>query len=163
MYNFIALAVLVTGITQDPAAFNHARYEDSTIEALIERAEAFDSHESGQSVLTPPLPMHLHASVESYPKTCSDELPHLLMRTVKIPDPPPMGWCMKVKGESGAVVNVWVQDSVAPFIAEESELGQAIELWTLWLFVNASDRKPYFIVNGIGPAVERPASSDAGT
>ena len=163
MYNFVAFTLLMAGISQDPAAFNYARYEESTIEAVIKRADAFDSHESGQSVLTPPLPFHLRAAVESYPTICPDELPHLLMRTVGIPNPPPMGWCMKVKGESGAVVNLWVQDSFAQFITEEYDLGQDIELWALWLFVNDSDRKPYFVVNGIGPAEEKAAGSDGGT
>ena len=52
--------------------------------------------------------------------------------------------------------------AVVPGVAEY-ELGDGIELWALWLFVNASDRKPYFIVNAIGPAITPPSESPDGT
>lgn len=151
MSKVLGVLVFFAAFSASAAEFDYARYGDSSIENLMERAEAFDAHESGQSVLTPPQPVHLRANVHSYPTACSDELPALLMRTVGIVKPPPMKWCMSVKGDNGSVVNLWVQDSFAPFVAEEYELGEEIELWALWLFVNASDRKPYFVVNAIGP------------
>ena len=149
-----AAAVLLASFSWSASAFDYTRYKDSSVEALIERAAAFDVHESGQSVLTPPQPIHLRAAVHSYPKACPDELPAIAMRTVGIAEPPSMKWCMTVKGEKGSLVNLWVQDSFAYAIAEEYELGEEIELWALWLFVNASDRKPYFVLNAIGPAEE---------
>jgi hypothetical protein len=154
-----AAAVLLGSFSWSASAFDYARYENSSVEALMERAAAFDVHESGQSVLTPPQPVHLRAAVHSYPKACPDELPAIAMRTVGISEPPSMKWCMTVKGEKGSLVNLWVQDSFAHFIAEEYELGDEIELWALWLFVNASDRKPYFVLNAIGPAAE-PGTAD---
>ena len=152
MRKSFALVVLLCTFWGRAAAFDYARYEESSVETLVERAAAFDIHESGQSVLTPPRPVHLRAWVHSYPEPCPDDLPALLMRTVGIAEPPPMKWCMTVKGEKGSLVNVWVQDSFAHFIAEEYRSGEEIELWALWLFVNASDRKPYFVANAIGPA-----------
>lgn len=148
----IAIVVFFSSFSWSASAFDFARYESSSVEALIERSAAFDVHESGQSVLTPPQPVHLRAAVHSYPKACSDELPAIAMRTVGIAEPPSMKWCMTVKGAKGSLVNFWVQDSLAHFIEEEYELGDEIELWALWLFVNASDRKPYFVLNAIGPA-----------
>jgi hypothetical protein len=155
----LAFAVLLCSFSCSALEFNYARYEHSSIEALVERAAAFHTHEAGQSVLMPPQAVHLRGAVQSYPIACSDQLPNLLMRTIGIADPPAMKWCMSVKGEKGSVISLWVQDSFAHFVAEEYELDDEIELWALWLFVNASDRKPYFVVNAIGPA-EEPEAED---
>ena len=160
----ISLLTLLLAISNWPAeSFDYGRYVDSSLDALIERALAFDIHESGQSVLTPTKPVHLHAPLLSFPKPCPDELPLLLLRTTGASKSPPMKWCMQVKSESGQPINMWVQDSVAPFIKEEYELGDEIELWAIWLFVNASDRKPYFVVNSIGPSNESSPNDTGGT
>jgi hypothetical protein len=60
-------------------------------------------------------------------------------------------------------VNLWLQDSFAQLVSEEYRLGEEIELWALWLFVNASDRKPYFVVNAIGPSEEPEHENPDGT
>ena len=163
MWKLIAGVVLMLSPAASAAAFDYGRYEDSSVEELIERASEFDIHESGQSVVTPPQPVHLYTALQRYPQPCSGELPTLLLRAIGISEAPQMNWCMTVRGESGQTVNLWVQDSFAPRIREEYELGGGIELWALWLFVNASDRKPYFIVNAIGAAKEPPSDSVDGT
>ena len=160
----ISILTLFLAVSNAPAeSFDYSRYVDSSLDSLIERALAFDIHESGQSVLTPTKPVHLHAPLLSLPKPCPDELPILLLRTTGASESPSMRWCMQVKSESGQPINMWVQDSVAPFIKEEYQLGDRIELWAIWLFVNATDRKPYFVVNSIGPAIETSASDVGGT
>lgn len=156
-----AMLLLLAALSGQEPSFDYARYEASDVEALIKRAAAFDVHESGQSLLTPPLAVHLRAAIVSFPKACPDELPAMLLRAVKVPDPPSMKWCMRVKGKSGETVNLWVQDAFAHAVSEEYGLGDEIELWALWLFVNASDRKPYLVVNAIGPASEAGQDSPA--
>lgn len=159
----VTVLALLAALSGQAPSFNYARYEASDVDALIERAEAFDVHESGQSVLTPPLAVHLRAAIVSFPQPCPDELPTMFLRVVRVADPPSMKWCMRVKGKSGQTVNLWVQDSFAHFVAEEYRLGEEIELWALWLFVNATDRKPYFVVNAIGPAKEPMPENPDGT
>jgi hypothetical protein len=154
MHTGLALAVVMVVLTGQAQTFDYTRYEASSVDALIERASAFDTHESGQSVLTPPLPVHIRAPIVSFPKDCPDYLPATALRILGVSDPPSMKWCMSVKGDSGQTVNLWIQDSFAHFVREEYEVGDEIELWALWLFVNATDHKPYFVVNAIGPAVE---------
>ena len=154
MSSGIAAIVFLAALGGSPPAFDHTRYEESSVDALLERAAAFDIHESGQSVLTPPLPVHIRAPIVTYPQECPDDMPTMFLRVVGVKEPPAMKWCMAVQGASGQRVNMWVQDSFAPSIVEEYELGDEIELWALWLFVNATDRKPYFVVNAIGAANE---------
>jgi len=151
MSSGISTLVLLTLGASAPA-FNYARYEASSVDELLERAAAFDIHETGQSILTPPRPVHIRAPIASYPQACPDDMPAMLLRAVGVKEPPAMKWCMTVQGTSGQRVNLWVQDSFAPRIAEEYKLGDEIEVWALWLFVNATDRKPYFVVNAIGEA-----------
>jgi hypothetical protein len=158
-----AVLVFLAALSGQASSFDYARYDASDVDALIERAAAFDIHESGQSVLTPPLAVHLHAAIVSIPQACPDELPNMFLRVVGVPDPPSMKWCMRVKGKSGETVNLWLQDSFAQLVSEEYRLGGEIELWALWLFVNASDRKPYFVVNAIGPSEEREQKNPDGT
>ena len=163
MWKLIAGVVLMLSPAASAAAFDYGRYEESSIEELIESASEFDIHEAGQSVVMPPRPVHLYTAIHRYPKPCSGELPTLLLSAIGISEAPQMNWCMVARGESGQTVNLWVQDSFAPRRREEYELGDGIELWALWLFVNASDRKPYFIVNAIGPAITPPSESPDGT
>jgi hypothetical protein len=163
MSSGIAGLFFLAAIGGSSSAFDYARYEDSSVDALLKRAAVFDIHESGQSVLTPPRPVHIRAPIVSYPKTCGDEMPAMFLRVVGVKEPPAMKWCMSVQGVSGQTVNLWVQDSFTSFIAEEYELGDEIELWALWLFVNATDRKPYLVVNAIGAAEEPIAEQPDGT
>lgn len=152
----LACLLTITAAPSDGADFDFDRYEDTTLEAILQRTRAFDHHDDGQSVLTPPLSLHFKARIESMPKACPDKLPLMYMRAVGVVEQPSMKWCMGLRGAGDVVVSAWVQDSVAPFVAQEYQLGDELELWAVWLFVNASDRKPYFVVNAIGPGGRTP-------
>ncbi len=67
-------------------------------------------------------------------------------------DMPSINTCMQIESKKGERIGVFIQDSIAGYVEKEYGLGQEIHLWSLWLFVNASDKKPYFVINAIGDA-----------
>jgi hypothetical protein len=158
----LLLALLFSSASAD-VEFNHASYTSADIDELVEQSRHYTPEETtGQTLLTPPIKVHLLAQVESYPEPCPDELPHILLKTVRVPDPPPMGRCMQLRSKTGSVVNTWIQESISDFVREEYALGEPIEVRALWLFVNGSDKKPYFVINGIGPSDEPESGERAG-
>jgi hypothetical protein len=158
---YLLLALLFSSASAE-GEFNYASYTSADIDELVEQSRHFTPGETtGQTLLTPPKKVHLLAQVESYPKPCPDELPHILLKTVRVLDPPPMGRCMQLRSQSGSIINAWIQESISDFVREEYALGDPIEVRALWLFVNGSDKKPYFVINGIGPSDE-PESSERG-
>ena len=158
----LLLAFLISSAPDD-SQFVYASYASADIDDLVEQSRSFTPEENtGQTVLTPPKKVHLIAHLESYPKACPEQLPVLLLKTVGIQDPPPMGRCMQLRSKSGVVVNTWIQESISDFVEEEYALGDSIEVRALWLFVNGSNKKPYFLVNSIGPGDE-PESGEAKT
>ena len=57
---------------------------------------------------------------------------------------------MSIETTNGHILGLYIQDSIAGFIKEEYEIGDKMHLWTMWIFVNSSDNKPYFLINAIG-------------
>ena len=161
-YLAILTALLAGGLASP--SFDYASYERKSVEELLERSKSFDPDKTeGQSLLMPPKRVHLSAQLVSHPKPCDDFLPKLLLKTTGVSDPPEMGHCMQLGAQDGTKINLWVQGTIAPYVKDEYEIGDTVEVWALWLFVNSSDRKPYFIVNAIGPRDDVPVASGNGT
>jgi hypothetical protein len=146
-------AVLIAG---DLYAFDYASYELRDLDEVISQAKAYDPEKTtGQSVLMPPQRIHLYEKVARYPFKCESR-PIVVMLAMAIKrkeqEMPPMNYCMQIQSKNGEKIAVVVQNSIADYVEKEYDLGQKIHLWSLWLFVNASDKKPYFVINAIGEA-----------
>lgn len=149
------LFALLAAATRAAAAFDYASYQPADIDELIEQSRGYTPEETeGQTLFTSPRKVRLVAELHAYPWPCPDLLPHTLLKTIGVAEPPPMARCMQLRSSGGGVVLLWIQESIAEFVEEEYALGDPIEVRALWLFVNGSDKKPYFVVNGIGPGNE---------
>ena len=153
----ILLAVLLAG---NLYAFDYASYNLRDLDEIIAESKMYDPEQtSGQSLLIPPPRIHLYEKLVGYPFKCDGQpvvfiLAMALNKTVD--EMPSINSCMQIESKTGEKIGVFAQDSIAQYIEKEYHPGQKIHLWSLWLFVNSSDKKPYFVINAIGDA-EGPA------
>lgn len=134
-------------------AFDYSSYELRDAEEIYQESKNYDPDEKeGQSVLTPALRIHLYEKIYRFPEKCDAFLATSILKVGGIPKDsiPPINYCMSIETSKGNKIGLYVQDSIARFVEEEYEIGDKMHLWTLWIFVNSSDKKPYFVVNAIG-------------
>jgi hypothetical protein len=148
--------LLVLFVSGSVSAFDYASYEPKDLDDIITASKAYDPEKTtGQSLLRPPPRVHLHEKLARYPFKC-DTRPIVFMLALAmnrtIDEMPPMNTCMQIESKKGEKIGAFIQDSIAGYVEEEYAIGQKIHLWSLWLFVNSSDKKPFFVVNGIGDA-----------
>lgn len=132
-------------------------YESRDLDDIIDEAKRYDPDKTtGQSLLTPPPTIHLFERLVRYPFKCDDARPIALMLSMATnrteQEMPAINNCMVIQSKSGEKIGLFIQDSIAGYVEKEYDLGQEIHLWSLWLFVNSSDKKPYFVINAIGEA-----------
>jgi len=147
---FVALTISLTSQAED---FNYSSYKNTPLAEILEESKLYDPEKKeGQSILMPSPKIHLFEMLSMFPKKCDTFLPIFVLNTIGIPTGslPPINYCMSIKTEDNVYVNLYIQDSIAGFVAEEYKLGDKIHLNVMWLFVNSSDKKPYFLVNGLG-------------
>ncbi len=156
----IVLALLLAGNLH---AFEYASYELKDLDDVINESKKYEPEKTtGQSLLTPPPRIHLYEKLIRYPFKC-DARPIVFMLAKALDrtenDMPSINTCMQIESKKGEKIGVFLQDSIAVFVEKEYDLGQNIHMWSLWLFVNCSDKKPYFVINAIGNP-ERAATAD---
>ena len=150
----IMLILLVLLFAGNLQAFDFQSYKLRDLDEIINESNLYDPEKTeGQSLLIPPHRIHLYEKIIKYPFKCDGELiQFLLIMTTGVPKEklPSVNTCMQIESRKGVKIGVFIQDSIAEYIEKEYELGQRIHLRCLWLFVNSSDKKPYFVVNAIG-------------
>lgn len=150
-------------------AFDYASYKFKDLDEIVCKSKFYDPERTeGQSLLIPPPRIHLFEKLIRYPFKCDGQpIEYLLMVATRLPIEkiPSVNMCMQIESRNGEKIVVFIQDSISEYVQKEYELGQKIHLWASWLFVNSSDKKPYFVVNGIGPPedAEQVASPEGGT
>jgi hypothetical protein len=135
-------------------AFDYSSYELRDLDEIISESKMYEPEKTtGQSLLMPPRRIHLYEKLVRYPFKC-DCRPIVFMLGMALnrteDEMPLINTCMQIESKKGEKIGVFKQDSIAGYIEKEYGLGQEIHLWSLWLFVNASDKKPYFVINAIG-------------
>jgi hypothetical protein len=138
-------------------AFDYVSYKPRDLDEIIGESKIYDPEKTtGQSLLTPPPRIHLYEKLVRYPFKC-DTRPIVLMLAMafnrKEDEMPLINTCMQIESKTGEKIGVFIQDSIAQYVEKEYDLGQKVHLWSMWLFVNSSDKKPYFVINAIGDAV----------
>jgi hypothetical protein len=136
-------------------AFDYQSYKLRDLDEIISESRLYDPEmNTGQSLLIPPHRIHLFEKLVKYPFKCEDAFPIAIMLAMALgrteDEMPSISTCMVIESKTGEKIGVFIQDSIAQYIEKEYEPGQKIHLWSLWLFVNSSDKKPYFVINGIG-------------
>ena len=135
-------------------AFDYSSYELRDLDEIIRESKIYEPEKTtGQSLLMPPRRIHLYEKLVRYPFKCDCRpivflLAMALGKTEK--EMPSINTCMQIESKKGEKIGVFIQDSIAGYVEKGYALGQEIHLWSLWLFVNASDKKPYFVINAIG-------------
>jgi len=158
----ILLILLTIQLASSGYAFDYDSYKLRDLDEVINEAKAYDPEKTeGQSLLIPPHRIHLYERLVRYPFECDCRpivvlLAMALSRTAA--EMPSINTCMQIESKTGQKIGVFVQDSIAQYVEKEYALGQGIHLWSLWLFVNSSDKLPYFIINAIGPAKQADAT-----
>jgi hypothetical protein len=156
MMKGVLLSVVALLFAGNVWAFDYASYKARDLDDVIKEARAYDPEKTtGQSLLTPPHRIHLYEKIARHPFKC-DTAPISLMLAMAMnrseQEMPALNNCMQIQSKSGEKIGVFIQESIAGFVEKEYDLGQEIHLWSLWLFVNSSDKKPYFVINAIGDA-----------
>jgi hypothetical protein len=147
----ILVALLLGG---NVYAFDYASYKLRDLDEIVNESTMYDPEKTtGQSLLIPPPRIHLYEKLVRYPFKC-DARPIVFMLAMALKrtedEMPAINMCMQIESKNGKKIGVFIQDSVAGFVEKEYVLGQKIHLWSSWLFVNSSDKKPYFVINAIG-------------
>jgi hypothetical protein len=150
---FVLVVLLFVG---NAYAFDYESYKLRDLDEVIGEAKAYDPEKTtGQSLLVPPHRIHFYEKIAGYPFKC-EASPVVLMLAMAMnrteQEMPAISNCMQIQSKSGEKIGVFIQDSIAGYVEKEYSLGQKIHLWSLWLFVNSSDKKPYFVINAIGDA-----------
>jgi hypothetical protein len=145
-------------------AFDYATYELRDLDQVIRESKVHGHNEvEGQRVMIPPPRIHLYETVAKYPFKCDGTpttwmLAMALNRTIE--EMPFISNCMLIESRNGEKIAAFIQDSIAPFVEKEYRIGDKIHLWSVLLFVNSSDKKPYFVVHGIGEAEQSTRSGE---
>lgn len=153
MKNTILTITLVLSVNSFANEFNYSAYELKDADVIFEESKLYDPEETeGQSVLLPSPKLHLIEKIVKFPYKCDTTLVPIVLVTIGVPkeNVPPINYCMTIETTKGEKLGLYIQDSIAKYVNEEYEIGSKIHLWVMWLFVNSSDRKPYFLVNSIG-------------
>jgi len=144
-------------------AFDYASYKLRDLDEIINESKMYDPEKTtGQSLLTPPHRIHLYEKLVRYPFKCEGSPIVLLLATAlnrRVDKMPSISTCMQIESKAGEKIGVFIQDPIAQYVEKEYALGQNIHLWSLWLFVYSSEKKPYFVINAIGDP-EQAASPD---
>ena len=148
------LCLFVLLLSQNAFAFDYASYESKDLDDIVSASAAYDPEKTeGQSLLIPPPRIHLYEKLVRYPFKC-DARPILLMLATAmsrtIDEMPAINTCMQIESKNGEKIGAFIQDSIAGHVEKEYAIGEKIHLWSLWLFVNSSDKKPFFVINAIG-------------
>lgn len=127
------------------------------LDDVIEESKQYSDHGqvSGQAVLTRPPKIHLFESLKTYPWECDASFATDYIALLGVPRDqiPSISYCIRVKSKKGIIIKMYIQDSISKFVRKEYRIGDNIHLWTRWIFVNHSDKKPYFVVNAIGDKI----------
>ncbi len=119
---------------------------------MIDSKQYLGDYEDGQSIPSPIPKVHLYEKIHGFPFQCDASLVGHILTATGVPGDsiPQINYCMSIESSTGAVFNLYIQDSIASYVEEEYKQGSKIHLYAMWIFVNISDKKPYFLVNGIG-------------
>lgn len=136
-------------------AFDSQSYKLRDLDEIINESKLYDPEKTtGQSLLIQPPRIHLFEKLVRYPFKCDDTRPIAFLLAMALgrmeDEMSSINTCMVIESKTGEKIGVFIQDSIAQYVEKEYEIGQKIHLWSLWLFVNSSDKKPYFVINAIG-------------
>ena len=134
-------------------AFDKSEYLLKDVDQIMTESKRYlGDYTEGQSIPQPIPKLRLYEKVYRFPSSCDAELVIQILQVTGIPEDsiPPINHCMSIESAKGEIFHLYVQDSIARYIEEEYEIGDRIYLWVMWIFVNISDKKPYFLVNGLG-------------
>ena len=131
-------------------AFDKNSYKPTVLsDLLVKSANIMSGKESGQSIIAPPERLLLNAKILELPKRCNAHSYVQMIMNVSNIKIPPINYCMKIVTDSGTSLNLFVQDSLSNSISSHYAVNQKVDLYALWIMVNASDKLPYFILNAI--------------
>ncbi|PKI16286.1 hypothetical protein [Colwellia sp. 12G3] len=116
---------------------------------LIKSAAIAEGKTLGQSIILPPERLFLTANILELPKRCNAHSYVQMIMNMSQIKIPPINYCMKVATDSGVSLNLFVQDTLSKSIVSHYKVNQSVNLYSLWIMVNASDKLPYFIINAI--------------
>ncbi len=134
-------------------AFDFDSYRDESMTDLLERARevaATHAHDGGVEIIFPLTKLHLYEELAEPPYACDSN--HLItylgvMGVGTDRDLPPINTCIKIRAETGELVELFAQDQVARYIPEEVPIGEKMHLYAIWVYVNNDDSLPYLLLN----------------
>lgn len=158
----LIMILLAITITNNLYAFDYESYRLRDLDEIIIESKLYNPEETrGQALIIPPQKIHLYEKLVMYPFKCDCNFINglLVMATGLTREKlPSVNTCMQIESKSGVKIGAFIQDSIAGYVEKEYEIGQKIHLWSLWLFVDASDEKPYFVINAIGEENAEPTA-----
>ncbi len=148
--------VLVLGLvlTAGPAwGFDYDRYAPGDLDQVMAEKPncAEHGHEGphdGEMVVTTPQPWRLDVTLvrQAFPCPAAELVKHALI-AIGAPGATevPITNCVQVESPSGLSVGMAIQDSLAPYLAEEVQVGQRFQIYAIRVFL--SEAGPGLLIN----------------
>lgn len=149
----IPVLILLLLFAGNSTAFDESAYKPMDVDQImIDSKRYLGDYEVGQSIPSPIPKVRLNEKIYRFPYQCDASLVGQILTATGVPRDsiPQINHCMSIESSTGAVFDLYIQDSIASYVEEEYKPGSEIHLYAMWIFVNISDKKPYFLVNGIG-------------
>ena len=138
------VAVLAVILASDAAAFDYARYKGASLDEILERQRppAGADIYRGEN-------LRLDVTLVRQAYDCNTGFLKRTMMMTGIDrdriDKVPMSKCIQVKSPKGQVVQLFIQNVVAEFLAQEVSLGSPVTIFVLLIFMDTNG--PGMLVN----------------
>ena len=133
-------------------AFDYDSYKKTTLSSIVTESDVIiDSHgeDLGLEILTPMRAVSFSNQILSLPAPCDTNalFQILVMQGHERNSLPAVSFCLEIENESGQSAVMYVQDRLVSAMQSELIAGDVITTWSVWVFSNGFDRKPYLLLN----------------
>ena len=156
MWRAIGILSVTLAAPLSASAFDYSRYEPGDLDAMVRRVRP----ETGADIFQP-RNYRLVVRLEKHAQECDGRFMKMAMKTVGIPpdqvDQVPISKCILVKSKGGNVVPMFIQNTVADFLAQEVTKDSAFTVYVLFVYVGPDG--PGLLVNEFSTDTTPPTPS----
>lgn len=119
-------------------AFNYAQYQETDLDTLVnDQTWAKDVRETMSLKVFEPAKLKFKVTLEKHGYACSNgslKAALNLLGAGHILDQAPVNNCIEVKTAGGAIVKMYIQDTLAPYLKDEIKIGEPLVIYCNYIF-----------------------------